>query len=266
MGNINDKLNYLDETKNEIKNALISKGISVENIDTFRSYAKKISNINDYFKRYIEKDWENNVIVLPEDLTKIQDYIFYDYGSYSTETGEQVEFKTFSINSFPNNIKLIGRNAFDWYWEQSAIDFSNVTKLSDNLVKISAAAFSKNKTLNITKFPDTLEYIGSQAFRENSKLTDITMLGIKTLAGHMSSYGSFYKCTNLKTVRMGSQLTTMGQYVFNGCTSLEAIYIDLPRATVETLAGYEYAFMNDTTKTGIIICNDDENWVPYTEE
>lgn len=42
MGNLNDKFNYLAETKTLIKNALISKGIDVSDDDTFRSYVQKI--------------------------------------------------------------------------------------------------------------------------------------------------------------------------------------------------------------------------------
>ena len=46
MGNLNNKLNYLAETKTLIKNALISKGIDVSDEDTFRSYVYKIINYN----------------------------------------------------------------------------------------------------------------------------------------------------------------------------------------------------------------------------
>lgn len=42
MGTINEKINYLHETKNLIKSALISKGINVSDDDTFRSYVQKI--------------------------------------------------------------------------------------------------------------------------------------------------------------------------------------------------------------------------------
>lgn len=40
------KLNYLKETKNQIKAALIGKGIEVTDADTFRSYADKVNNIS----------------------------------------------------------------------------------------------------------------------------------------------------------------------------------------------------------------------------
>lgn len=45
MSNINDKLNYLDETKQLFKQALITKGQQISDEDTFRSYVDKLLNI-----------------------------------------------------------------------------------------------------------------------------------------------------------------------------------------------------------------------------
>ena len=45
MGTNADKLEYLLETKNQIKQAIIDKGVDVSNTDTFRSYATKIGEI-----------------------------------------------------------------------------------------------------------------------------------------------------------------------------------------------------------------------------
>lgn len=45
MGTIADKLTYLNATKAAIKNAIVNKGVSVSDTDTFRSYADKIASI-----------------------------------------------------------------------------------------------------------------------------------------------------------------------------------------------------------------------------
>lgn len=45
MGTIAEKLTYLNETKTAIKNAIIAKGVSVTDNDSFRSYADKIESI-----------------------------------------------------------------------------------------------------------------------------------------------------------------------------------------------------------------------------
>lgn len=46
MATIADKLTYLNETKTAIKNAIVSKGVAIEDTDTFRSYASKIGEIS----------------------------------------------------------------------------------------------------------------------------------------------------------------------------------------------------------------------------
>ena len=46
---------------------------------------------------------------------------------------------------------------------------------------------------------------------------------------------------------------------------LEKIYINLPRETVESFTSYQYAFMDDTSKTNIIVCNDDEGFITIEE-
>lgn len=46
MGTTSDKLNYLNQTKTQIRNVLISEGIEVNNNDTFRSYVEKIKALH----------------------------------------------------------------------------------------------------------------------------------------------------------------------------------------------------------------------------
>lgn len=46
MGSISDKLSYLEETKQEIADAIVEKGQTVQDSDTFRSYADKIKEIS----------------------------------------------------------------------------------------------------------------------------------------------------------------------------------------------------------------------------
>ena len=46
MGTIAEKLAYLNNTKTAIKNAIIDKGVTVEDTDTFREYADKIAEIS----------------------------------------------------------------------------------------------------------------------------------------------------------------------------------------------------------------------------
>lgn len=47
MGKTSDKLNYLNDTKKAIKSAIVNRGVSVSDDDTFRSYANKIGSIGE---------------------------------------------------------------------------------------------------------------------------------------------------------------------------------------------------------------------------
>lgn len=46
MGTIENKLKYLKETKAQIANAIIDQGVTIDQKDTFRSYAEKIRSIS----------------------------------------------------------------------------------------------------------------------------------------------------------------------------------------------------------------------------
>ena len=45
MGTINEKLNYLLQTKENIKQSIKEKGVEITDSDSFRSYAEKIGTI-----------------------------------------------------------------------------------------------------------------------------------------------------------------------------------------------------------------------------
>lgn len=81
MGSIADKLNYLNETKQEIKQAIINKGVDVSDTDTFRSFADKIEAIEggvvsgtQLSKEILQGEWQE-----------------YYYGRVNKETGAETE-------------------------------------------------------------------------------------------------------------------------------------------------------------------------------
>lgn len=134
-----------------------------------------------------------------------------------------------------------------------------------SLVKIERNGFSYCSKFNPKVLPDSLTYLDEKSFSECSGITQISMKNVTNLMGASSSYGAFYNCKNLKAVWIGSSIGTTQRYIFQGCTNLSKIFIDLPRARVQSLGGYSYAFMNDTSKTGIIVCNDDAGFITKEE-
>lgn len=140
-------------------------------------------------------------------------------------------------------------------------------KLPNSLRTIGISAFYNCLLLDVEKIPQQVINLPAGTFRGCSKLAKVSMPGIQTITGTSSDNGAFYSCTGLKQVWIGSSVKTngLGRYVFNGCSALEKIYIDKPRATVESMSNYSNAWMNNTSKTGIIVCNDDEGFISQAD-
>ena len=183
-------------------------------------------------------------ISLPNTLTKIDQYSFYGCN-------------VLAITSLPNAITTIGKEAFNLC---SALA---LTSLPSNLTSMGTSAFAQCSNIEISQIPDGVTFISNSTFFNCTKLKKISMANVTGINGTSTSNGSFRSCTGLKQVWIGSAISTsqIQRYSFNGCTALEKIYIDLPRATVESFTNYQYAFMNDTSKTGIIVCNDDSGFI-----
>ena len=73
MGTIQDKLNYLNTTKGLIKQAIIDKGQTIADTDTFRSYTNKISAINsgnlNVFIQQTEPENKNGIWIKRDPVT-----------------------------------------------------------------------------------------------------------------------------------------------------------------------------------------------------
>lgn len=82
MGDFFDKMNHLKTTKNNIRYAIISKGVSVSQKDTFRSYAQKIDSI----------PTERNVSKLSLNVSSNDEY----------DAGEDSAYTSIDINVNPN--------------------------------------------------------------------------------------------------------------------------------------------------------------------
>ena len=111
MGDINDKLDYLETTKSLIKQAIQGKGVAVSDSDTFRSYATKIANIpsggmdmiNDV-ATVVTEDYFDNLMAMITDqggeLTDSNKYATVDYLQIPMYNGIQIPKQTAQVQSF----------------------------------------------------------------------------------------------------------------------------------------------------------------------
>ena len=165
------------------------------------------------------------------------------------------------LSSLPNTLTDIKSKAF---YNCSNISLTN---LPENLKTLGASAFYNCTSINITTLPDTITILESNVFRGCNGLKKISFSNVTQITGSTTSNSTFNQCTNLTKLWIGSAITTMGRYslYINTNYPLTHVYIDLPRATVETLPNYNYAFMNNASKQDIIICNDDEDFLTKEE-
>lgn len=158
--------------------------------------------------------------------------------------------------NLPNTVTTIKMSAF------SSCRNLILTELPSSLTTLETGAFYNCSKISITKIPDTVTSLPKTCFQSCLVIKKISMLNVTSMVG-TNGGGSFYYCSGLKKVWIGSAITNngLGRYVFQMCNALETIYIDLPRATVTTFTNYQYAFMDNTSKTGIIVCNDDAGFI-----
>ena len=107
MGTTTDKLNHLIATKEAIRGAIIAKGVSVANTDTFRSYADKIGEI------------QRRLTPAAPDDVNFRDYDGTILHSYSKE-----EFLL--LDSMPELPEQDGLVCKGWTWTlEEAINYVN---------------------------------------------------------------------------------------------------------------------------------------------
>lgn len=111
MGDINDKLDYLESTKSLIKQAIQDKGVTVSDSDTFRSYATKISSIpsggmdmiNDVATVVTDNYFDNLMTMITDqggELTDSNKYATVDYLQIPRYNGIQIPKQTAQVQSF----------------------------------------------------------------------------------------------------------------------------------------------------------------------
>lgn len=133
---------------------------------------------------------------------------------------------TLASVSVPETVTTIKSGAFYDCDKLVSYDFP------DTLTTIEADAFRYCDSLAIFDFP-SVETIGDYAFNgcpfETVILSDIL---------HTTGQGVFESCNKLKSIHIGSGLTSISESLCNNCTSLEAIDIPTTIKRIETNAFY----------------------------
>ena len=251
-----EKLNYLLDTKNQIKNAITEKGVAISDTDTFRSYADKIRNIQtggtttstDDWQP--EPDWWDIEKIIEEDTEEYSQKIIClltdeldDGGANSIVQGAE-KYKLSDGQSKVTNYMDI-TNAFDKtkdkecskgyktryiiYYNNS--DFGSMLNLPDNAiyiifsgVKFNSGCFSNKYYLQAVKFINNTECTSTNTgawFNNCYNLRELLNWNTSNVTNMSNMFGnchSLIEIPNLDT----SNVTNMGS-MFSGCYSLREV-------------------------------------------
>lgn len=156
---------------------------------------------NTAFKQFIERSTKN--LKLPDDLTSIGNYAFYNNTTYDAP-------------KLPDGITKIGVYAFfgctGLYLEEG---------LPSKLQSIGNNAFSGCRSLSIETLPEGLTTIGSNGFY------NCESIAIEDIPSTVTSIGgaAFRGCENLYTLAFHSKVNSLSNNAFINCTNLTDIYV-----------------------------------------
>ena len=158
-----------------------------------------------------------------------------DGKTYSvTQIAAEAFCGTFStVIRIPQSIKSVGKDAFNYgyrhkhriYYEGTiadwcAIEFANLYSIPQTIEH--SELWMEGKLLQDLYLPSTVKSIGNYAFA-NYNLRSVN------LSGQLESIGesSFEGCTNLRTVILGENITSMGSKAFYNASGVTEVYANM---------------------------------------
>ena len=230
----------------------------------------KLQETEEGFILYIDEDdkilleYTNNddSIVIPDSVTSIGDYAFYNCSSLRsitipdsvTSIGNSSFYNCSSLNkvNISNveswcNINFINASSNPLVYAHNLyLDDELVTDLviPDTVTSISAYAFYGLESLTSVTIPDSVTSIGNYAFYDCSSLMSITIPNNVTTIGN----SVFAECSALKSIDIPDGITSIGNRAFYECSQLESITIP---DTVESIE--QHAFYGCESLTSIIV-------------
>ena len=219
MGTTADKLNKLLETKANIKQALIDKGVDIADDTKFADYPAKIESI-------IVGDSAYEIPNFFEIVTKNNtdySYLFY-YKDISKISSTISTLNTGNVTAMNHMFSYSAGTTLDL----SSWDMSNVTKMDRMFAGCSLTSLDLSN-FNIEKAKDF-----SDLFYNCSKLASIDVSRWNT-SNVTSMYCTFQNCSSLTTLDLSSWDTrnvTNMNYMFNNCNKLITIIGELDASSL----------------------------------
>ena len=228
-------------------------------------------------------------IVIPDTITEIKPYAFYDYGKlekitipdsvtkfgtnafrgcaaikevyYEGTVAEWCEIQFADIYSTPTadlyigGEKLINLTVPASVGEVLPSAFYGCTSIqsvviSDGIEAISDNAFAYCENLSTILIPDSVKAIGNNAFYYCRKLNEVSIPGSVETIGD----SAFYDCWSIDKLSLGDGIKSIGSSAFRNCDNL--VNVTIP-GTIETISPYAFHYCdklnNVIIKSGVKI-------------
>ena len=191
-----------------------------------------------YAKHLYVNDEEVTELVIPNSVTSIGSYAFYNCSGLTSVTipnsvtsiGNQAFWDCTSLTSvtIPNSVTSIGDYAF--------VGCSSLTSVTigNSVTSIGASAFSYCSGLTSVTIPNSVTSIGEAAFHSCTGLTSVTIPNSVTSIGE----AAFRDCSSLTSVTIGNSVTSIGSRAFSGCSGLTSVTIPNSVTSIGSYAFY----------------------------
>ena len=167
---------------------------------------------------------ERTSYVIPNSVTSIGDYAFYDCLSLTsviipdsvTSIGRYAFSRCSSLTSItiPDSVTSIGAGAF-----YKCSSLTSIT-IGDSVTSIGGSAFYLCSKLTSVTIPDSVTSIGGSAFENCSSLTSVVIPDSVTSIGDYA----FFKCSKLTSITIPDSVTSIGDKAFSECSSIETVF------------------------------------------
>ncbi|MBQ4344338.1 MAG: leucine-rich repeat domain-containing protein [Muribaculaceae bacterium] len=251
------------------------------------TFADSDSNPLYYADKLVLNGSEVIDLVIPNDITEIKAYAFYNCKGLTEVT---IPNSVTSIGNFafkgctgltsvtiPNSVTSIGKDAFNNCTGLTTVNFNatncttmgsygypvfegcsnlKTVTIGNNVQNIPNYAFKGCTGLTSVTIPNSVTTIGSYAFYGCTGLTSVTIPNSVTTIG---SY-AFYGCTGLTSVTIPNSVTTIGSYAFYGCTGLTTVNFSATNCT--TMGSSSYPVFSGCTNFTTLNIGDNVTNIP----
>ncbi len=209
MATLSENISQAIDDFDDIKDAIIAKGVSVPSGTPTSQYASKIGDIQTGITP------SGTINILTNGTVDVTQYANANVNvSVDSTTLANLIQKTITSITVPSQVTQIGPYSF---YECRALETVN---MSNNIQYIDEYAFSYCLSIVNITFPSSLYVVGIWAFSNCFGLESVNFLN--TLVTFLGGY-CFYNCESLTTVYLPTTLSELGEYCFLD-TALTDIY------------------------------------------